>query len=343
MPSYQSYLQEKTLVLNDRLAQIGCDRFCDRILPSSLENGYRNRAKFKIFAQAAGPVIRGTDPVKGEVEVQEMLWILPEWGRDIVKRSFESISQNYTDYPVDGFEIQLTHGDQKAHLTLSVSKKNQQPYRPLAQELLAGDQALVGVAVPSQKQEFGDSYLRHTLRGEIFEAHYSAFFQSNLDLTPELLGEVKKILSSWSFSRIFDFYCGVGLFSLLVGTVDIPIRGIDSQKRSIENANCNAQQRGFAKAEYVCGDVPKYIPDAEMSTDSLLIFDPPRTGCPVRVLEEIVRSAAGLCLMVSCCFETQVRDLGFLQKNGFEVVALAAFDMFPFTNFLETAALLRRK
>ena len=342
MPSYQSCLQGKTLYLNDRLAQIGCDHLCSRILPSALENGYRNRAKFKIFSQEGGPVIRGTDPIKGEVEAHKMLWILPEWGRDIVIQSFESISRNHAEFPVDGFELQLTHGDHKAHLTLSVSKRNKQPYKALAQELLAGDQALVGISVPSQKQEFGDSDLCHTLLGEAFQAHYSAFFQSNLDLTPALLREVEMILSGRSFSRIFDFYCGVGLFSLLLGTASMPILGIDLQKRSIENANKNALQRGFAEAEYVCCDVPKYIPNAEISTDSLLIFDPPRTGCPVQMLEEIARSAAGLCLMVSCCLETQIRDLEFLQKKGFEVVSLAAFDMFPFTDFLETIALLRR-
>ncbi len=343
MLSYERYLQDKTLALNDRLAQIGCDILCARILPSFLENGYRNRAKFKIFSQATGPVLRGTDPIEGEVDVQKMLWILPDWGRDIVTRSFKFISKNYAKFQVDGFEIQLTHGDQKAHLTLSVGKRNKQPYEALAQELLADNQTLVGIAVPSQKQVFGDSALCHKLLGEEFQAHYSAFFQSNLGLTPELLETAKTMLSSRPLSGICDLYCGVGLFSLLVGTASIPILGIDSQQRSIENANNNALQRGFAKAEYVCCDVQKYFPDAEIFADNLLIFDPPRTGCPVPVLERTARSDISLCLMVSCCLETQVRDLEFLQKKGFEVVALAAFDMFPFTNFLETIALLQRK
>ncbi|NOR14960.1 MAG: hypothetical protein GQ544_04585, partial [Candidatus Aminicenantes bacterium] len=281
MSSYQRYLQDKTLYLNDRLAQIGCDFLCARILPSSLENGYRNRAKFKIFSQAAGPVLRGTDPIKGEVEVQKMLWILPDWGRDIVTRSFKLIFQDYAEFPVDGFEIQLTHGDQKVHLTLSVSKRNKQPYEALARELLADIQALLGIAVPSQKQVFGDTDLCHKLLGEVFQAHYSAFFQSNLGLTSELLRAAKTMLSNRPLSGIFDLYCGVGLFSLLVGTASIPIMGIDSQQHSIENANTNALHRGFAKTKYVCCDVQEYLRDAEIISDDLLILDPPRTGCPV--------------------------------------------------------------
>ena len=343
MSTYERYLQDKAQFLNDQLAQIDCDHLCARIRPSSFENGYRNRAKFKIFSLAERPVLRGTDPQKGEVDAHKMLWILPDWGRDIVIRSFELISLYYSKFPVDGFEIQLTHGNQKAHLTLSVSRIHRQTYEELAQKLLAEIKALAGIAVPSQKQVFGETELYHELLGEVFQAHYSAFFQSNLGLTPELLREVKTILSNRLFSGICDLYCGVGLFSLSVGKTSAPILGIDSQRRSIESATHNALQRGFSKAEYTCKDVQEYFSEAEIMSDDLLIFDPPRSGCPAHVLEQAASSEFSLCLMVSCSLQTQVRDIALLQKRGFKVVSLAAFDMFPFTKYLETVALLLRK
>lgn len=343
MSRYDRYLQEKTAYLCERLSEIQSDHLCTQIMPTPFGNGFRNRAKFKIFSQSTAPVFLGTDPLQGEVEAHDMLWILPDWGREIVTKSFEIIARKYSMFPVDGLEIQLMHGKQNAHLTLSVNKKYKHTYTDLAQKLLTGVPALCGLAIPSQKQEFGSSDLIHTLLGEEYRAHYSSFFQSNLNLTPELLQAAKAMVSIREFSGICDLYCGVGLFSLLLGTEHIPILGIDSHSQAIKNAKTNAQHRSFAQAEFIQADVSRYFPEAESYPEGLLILDPPRSGCPSHVLERASRSQADSVLLVSCCLETQVRDISLLKQKGLEVVSLKAFDMFPFTDFLETAVLLQKK
>jgi 23S rRNA (uracil1939-C5)-methyltransferase len=135
----------------------------------------------------------------------------------------------------------------------------------------------------------------------------------------------------------------VGLFSLLLGSQENPILGIDSFPQAIADAHTNAQSRGFSQAEFICRDIQTYSPEADIYPGDLLIFDPPRKGCPTQVLERAVRSEADSVLMVSCFLETQMRDIQYLQRRGFDLIFLSAYDMFPFTDFLETAVLLRKK
>jgi 23S rRNA (uracil1939-C5)-methyltransferase len=343
MPRYESTLAKKTSALKEDLARIPGVSLFPHIHPSSFENGYRNRAKFKIFAKDSGPALYGTDPVKGEVQAGEMLWILPDWGRAVVEESFQLIRRKYSEYPVDGFELQLTHGGRKAHIALSVNKKHRFNYADLTEELLQTIPALLGIAVPSHKFEAGESFLPHIILDKPFFSHYSCFFQSNLKLTPALLESAVAMLEGRRFAGVCDLYCGVGLFCLMLGEKAAPILGIDSHPQAISSARSNAQRLGFRQTGFICSDVQNYLSETEISAGGLLILDPPRTGCPSCVLKKVVRSDPEYILMVSCFWDTQIRDLAVMRKSGFAVIALAAFDMFPYTRFLETMALLRRK
>jgi tRNA/tmRNA/rRNA uracil-C5-methylase (TrmA/RlmC/RlmD family) len=344
---YSQHLLEKTNAMQSLLAELGSSCPCQSIIPSPVENGYRNRAKFKIFGRTEHFEIKGTDPLLGEVPFEESLWILPKWGRMIAGRAGDCLGNDPLGCRVDGFELQLSHGRREAHLTLSVKADTAGDFDRLVlmmQEEIVG---LVGVAIPSKKIEVGERFLRHRLLGMDILAHYAAFFQSNLYLTPDLVETVCSFFEGSRFRRIDDLYCGVGLFSLFFGNHAREILGVDSSQRAVESARENAKRMGLKHTRFICTSVDSFVEDQlkkkRITGNDLVLLNPPRSGVPSPVIEAVSSIGVETVGLVSCSLETHVRDLCGWQKAGYSLESMTAFDMFPFTDFIETATLLKRK
>jgi 23S rRNA (uracil1939-C5)-methyltransferase len=154
--------------------------------------------------------------------------------------------------------------------------------------------------------------------------------------------EVKNGCENVDFSRILDLYCGVGLFSLSIAENDTSVVGVDINKRAIDSARLNSKNLGHSCVSFVCSPVENFLPYASINHQDLVIIDPPRSGCPeslIRILSEI---QPGLICSISCEPSSHIRDLKQWVENGYEIQSIAALDMFPFTEFLETIAFLRR-
>jgi tRNA/tmRNA/rRNA uracil-C5-methylase (TrmA/RlmC/RlmD family) len=340
--SYKHHLLQKRALIQSLLGKIDCDHINPEIIPTPIGKGYRNRAKYKIFGNPEGFQVKGTDPTHGEVPYQKAIWLLPSWGRKLVTQIVEIISDRVLDYWVDGFEVQLSHGKRHAHVTLSVKRQDKQSYSGLAEILLAEISSLEGVSIPSKKQDFGKSYLLHSIHGVDFLSQYSVFFQSNLCLTAKLVEEVKRQCQNWNFHRILDLYCGVGLFSLSLAEKTITAIGVDINKRAIDSARFNAKNMQFHKVSFLCCPVENFLKNALISSNDLVIIDPPRSGCPESLIAIISERKPRCICSISCDLPTHIRDLKSWMRNGYKVQSMAAFDMFPFTEYLETAAFLSR-
>jgi 23S rRNA (uracil1939-C5)-methyltransferase len=340
---YKKHLETKTRWMVAQLDGIGLAHLCSKIIPSLISEGFRNRAKFRVFHGKNEVSVVGTDPIDGSVEFDKSLWILPNWSKKIVRNVVAFIQKDHKDFVVDGFEIQLAHGKKNVHTTLSVKRSVIHSYQDLALALLTNIPEIVGVAIPSQKLEVGETHLDHSIGGKDFCAHYASFFQSNLHLTPELLEYVSRISKKLAFQKILDLYCGVGLLSLSVGEKDTKIIGIDTNRMAVESAQKNADRMGFRLAKFSVSSVDRSIRTTEIDTNSLVLANPPRSGCPPTVINAIASQNPHHVLLVSCSLKTHVLDLAEWKKCGYEVLSFKAFDMFPFTDFLETVTVLKRK
>ncbi|MCJ7581930.1 MAG: methyltransferase [Candidatus Aminicenantes bacterium] len=337
---YNVYLQKKTVEMCGKLKKLEYGDHCSLIVPSPILTGFRNRAKFKIFHEKKSIRIMGTDPIRGEVPAEDSLWIIPEWGRACVREIYEIISDEYQKCPVDGFEIQLTHGRQECHVILSVKKRASGFYEELSETLIENITWLKGVAVPSLKMEFGEMFLKHSIfEWDIF-AHYLAFFQSNFHLIPKLLFNVRSSLNRASFKRIVDLYCGVGFFSLNLRAQAKEIFGVDSSKWAVESAVINGKYLDLNQTNFKCTSVEKFLDTFPLSKDDVIFLNPPRQGVSPVVIETIASQRPHTICLVSCSLETHLRDLKLWRDSGYSIRSFAAFDMFPFTNFLETVTVL---
>lgn len=340
---YKEHLQAKRERMISLLDRVGCAHLVQEIIPSPLKKGFRNRAKFRVYENQGTVRIEGTDPHEGDVPFERALWILPAWARRVAS-SVAAYRNDYRhDFPFDGFELQLTHGREQAHLTISAKRVFSEFFVAYAKDLWKTIPKLIGVAIPSQRTELGDIYLDHWILGKSFLAHYDCFFQSNLSLTPILLDRIASEAEEIDFERILDLYSGVGLLSLSFAKKHTRIVGVESDKKAVDCASKNALRLGCESSSFIHSKVENFLKSSELDADSLVIINPPRSGCDSSVIDSTARQRPSNILLVSCSIDSNVRDLELWQARDYEVLSVSAFDMFPFTPFLETVTRLKNE
>lgn len=340
---YKDYLENKQINLEVILKELGIHRLFEKIVPSEIENGYRNRTKFQVYKIDEKMLVFGTDPLLGMVNWEQAAGMLPEWGRKVLHDLVDMIENRPYFSPVDGFELQFAHGREEAHVVLSIKRKQKGAFIQIAQDLLKNIPAVKGAAIPSQKISIGREELRHLIFEQDFYSHYQAFFQSNFQLTPLLLLELKQGLGPQTFGRIIDLFCGSGLFSLYLREAADKIIGVDIERSAIDSARNNVERLSVKNMKYFCNPVQKWVENNKIDSSDLVIIDPPRSGCPEPVIQAIGKQRPRLICLISCYLETHSRDLKIWRSLGWEPVLFKAFDMFPFTKFLETITFLERK
>ena len=80
----------------------------------------------------------------------------------------------------------------------------------------------------------------------------------------------------------------------------------------------------------------------ECSPD-VIVVDPPRKGCDVKLLETIILMQPSRIVYISCDSASLARDLKWLDERGYELQKVAPCDQFGQTVHVECVALLQKK
>ncbi|MBK9137938.1 MAG: class I SAM-dependent RNA methyltransferase [Verrucomicrobia bacterium] len=183
------------------------------------------------------------------------------------------------------------------------------------------------------------------IQPEGWEVPPDSFFQNNFFLLPELVNTVRERVRDAGARFLVDAYCGVGFFALELAADVESFAGVEYDRMAIRAARQNARQRGVANGEFIAGDVGEALPGLLEKFDrarTVLILDPPRTGCRPAAIDVLRRAGPAQILHVSCHPATLARDLKALCAEGrYELVRLDALDMFPQTQHVECVADLR--
>ena len=110
-----------------------------------------------------------------------------------------------------------------------------------------------------------------------------------------------------------------------------------------ESADELVASLGLTNVRNICGDCAAVLPGllAGVSGGSMVVLDPPRSGCAREVIDAVNACGASRVLYVSCNPSTLARDLALL--SNYETVSVRPFDMFPQTCWVETMVILERK
>ena len=74
----------------------------------------------------------------------------------------------------------------------------------------------------------------------------------------------------------------------------------------------------------------------------VIVVDPPRKGCDIKLLDSIEKAKPKRLVYVSCDPSTLARDLNILEKKGYKTEVVQPVDMFPHTSHIEAVALLEK-
>ena len=73
------------------------------------------------------------------------------------------------------------------------------------------------------------------------------------------------------------------------------------------------------------------------------MIDPPRKGCSLKLIEDVIKINPKKIAYVSCNPATLARDLKIFSENSeFKIRKIIPVDMFPRTSHVETIAILDR-
>lgn len=187
------------------------------------------------------------------------------------------------------------------------------------------------------------------LCGTAFTLSASSFFQVNRSVAARLVDLLKGIVTAaGSAGTLFDFYCGAGIFSILLEPYFSLVVGVDSDPQAIAHAGVNRARADRGKFSFTCGRVEQMCADLYNKyarEGSVILLDPPRGGLGPGVLKFLAsldRSTARI-IYVSCNPGTLARDLHTLCGSGvWRVDNVAVLDMFPQTAHIEVCCAIVR-
>jgi tRNA (uracil-5-)-methyltransferase len=152
---------------------------------------------------------------------------------------------------------------------------------------------------------------------------------------------------------ILELHCGLGTFTIPLSHLYRKVLATENSRPSIQALNDNIflnnrkniysgrlsgketlealqRKRNFRRLQDI--DLDEF----EIKT---IFLDPPREGLDVFTIQNLINVEN--IIYISCGFESFKRDLKILQKTH-RILDLALFDQFPYTDHIESGAILKR-
>ena len=174
--------------------------------------------------------------------------------------------------------------------------------------------------------------------------HYppGAFGQNNLDVAQSIIEHVRAQIPSGA--RVAEFYAGVGAIglSLLADTSEIRMNEVSPHSlHGLELGLAGLDAANRAKISVVPG--PAGAAKLAAAGAQVVIADPPRKGLDPELTDYLGEYPPERFVYVSCGLESLLNDAARLTSNGkLRLRGLAAFNLLPYTEHVETVARFER-
>jgi len=298
-----------------------------------------------------------------------------QWQYDSVRQRlgyFESVSRNVCDVAECGVlvpELQQSLETLRREMSDGLLPDDARYFRAVV-----GDQG-VSVASGVRSPSVSERKIRDISRsasGETYNFNAESFFQTNIDLLPQLIAAS---IGDASGDTAIELYAGVGLFTLPLARRFKNVIAVEENPDGAKFAQDNLANAGLSNAEVVTADIAAWIEsdlerggkaqrqrrlgfnshsvggssngaqneaaiqsavEAGALQIDFLLLDPPRAGAESRVIDGILQLRPKQICYVSCDPATLARDLRKIIAGGYSLDSLSAFDMFPQTHHVET-------
>jgi len=171
--------------------------------------------------------------------------------------------------------------------------------------------------------------------------HYppGAFGQSNLEIAEDIIVHIRSLIPEGA--SVAEFYAGVGAIglSILDRVRELRVNELNPHSLAgLELGVAGLSPADRAKVSIVAG--PAAIECGMAASADVVIADPPRKGLDAPLLEYLVTHPPRRIVYVSCGLASLLADTARLTTGSkLKLTALAAFNLMPFTEHVETVAL----
>ena len=189
---------------------------------------------------------------------------------------------------------------------------------------------------------YGKGYIEDVLCENIFRISPASFYQINPVQTEKLYNKAIEMAQLKKTDVLLDAYCGIGTIGITASKMVREVIGVEINKSAVKDAEINAKINEIENARFFCQDAGKFMTSTNRHIDAV-IMDPARAGADEKFLSSLIRLHPEKIVYVSCNPVTQKRDVRYLVNKGYQVMEIQPVDMFPFTDHVESIALLCRK
>lgn len=189
----------------------------------------------------------------------------------------------------------------------------------------------------------GKGYIEDVLCGYRFRISPSSFYQINHQQTEKLYKTAISMAGITKNDTVIDAYCGIGTIGIAASGKAGSVIGVELNAEAVRDAEINAKLNNIKNIRFVNADAGDFLVEyASRKKADVVIMDPPRSGSSKEFLDSVIKIKPDRVVYVSCNPDTQRRDVELLIKGGYKAVECRAFDMFPFTDNVETVMLLTK-
>ena len=192
---------------------------------------------------------------------------------------------------------------------------------------------------------YGPGYIEDEILGKTFRISASSFYQVNPVQTQKLYKEAIDVCNLTGTETVIDAYCGTGTIGMIAADYAKEVIGVELNQKAVKDAIVNARKNKVKNITFYEADAGKFMVQmAEQGAKAdVVIMDPPRSGSDEAFLSSVCKLAPAKIVYISCNPVTQARDIKYLVKHGYVMKQARAFDLFPFTEHVESVALLVKK
>ena len=192
---------------------------------------------------------------------------------------------------------------------------------------------------------YGDDFVYEKLDDFIYKISANSFFQVNIAQTKNILKYIKdEVKNKLTSPKILDAYCGVGTFGIYLSDIAKEITAIEQVESSVKNCVENIKLNNIKNMKVLKGDAKLQFENLKQNNEKfdISIIDPPRNGCDIEALDNLIQLTKGYIIYISCNPNTLARDLKYLSKNNFKTQYIQPFDMFVNTYHVECVACVKK-
>lgn len=195
-----------------------------------------------------------------------------------------------------------------------------------------------------EKILYGKGYIVDELCGLTFKISSRSFYQINHEQCVALYNKALSLLPLDEHASIIDTYCGIGTIGMIASQKAGHVIGVEKNSEAIADAKNNKMMNHLSNIQFINDDATDYMAKAaqDMMNVSAVIMDPPRSGSTEHFIQSVKKLAPKHVLYISCDPTTQVRDLKWFKEAGYTFTDVYPYDMFPFTQAIESIVLLKK-